>query len=59
MQYNKIPVVMDQFNYLWEPKIIKNLYFEKARPLSAQYFTGYIGIPIWIAIMTKLDIFQD
>ena len=59
MQYNKIPIVMGQFNLFGIPSKSKNLYFEKTRPLSAESFTGYIKIPIGITIMTKLEIFQN
>ena len=60
MQYNKIAIVMDQLNLFEIPKIRRKkktpytLYVEKTRPLSDESFTGYIGIPIWITILTKL-----
>ena len=42
MQYDKLPIVMDQFNLLGIPPKKnwgeKNLYFEKTRPLSAEPF---------------------
>ena len=50
---------MDQFNLFGIPKFSKNLYFEKTRPLSAESFKGYLNIPIWITIMTKLENFQN
>ena len=50
---------MDKFNLFGIPKIIKKLYVEKTRPLSADSFTGYISISIWITIMTKLESFQN
>ena len=50
---------MDQFNYFGiSKKLEKKLYFEKTRHLSAKSFTGFISIPIWIPIMTKLYRFQ-
>ena len=43
MQYNKIQVVIDQFNLFGvPPNEKKDLYFEKTRHLSAESFTGYI-----------------
>ena len=36
MQYNQILTVMDQFNLFGIPQKIKNLYFEKTIPLSAE-----------------------
>ena len=65
MQYNKIPIVMRQFNPFGMPKKIlkqqqqQQLYFEKSRPFTAESFTGYISVPIWITIMSKLEIFQN
>ena len=41
MSYNKISVVMDQFNLFGIPKVFKILNFEKIRPLSAESVTGY------------------
>ena len=51
-----------QEKYLFElfgiPKKFKNLYFEKIIPLSAESFTWYVRIPIWITIVLKLDFFK-
>ena len=61
MQYNKISTVMDQFNLFGIPKKIfkKKTILKKTRPLSAESFTGYIRIPLWITIMTQVEIFQN
>ena len=51
---------MDRFNLFGIPKnLLKNLYFEKTGPFSAESFTGKISIPLWIIIMSKLEIFQN
>ena len=40
-------------------KAYKNPYFEKIRPLSAESFTRYISARKWIAIISKVDIFEN
>ena len=60
-KYHYLSWLWTKLIYLRSPNNNNNnneLYFEKTRPLSAESFTGYISIPIWIKIMTKLDIFQ-
>ena len=51
MPYNKISIVIDLFNLFGIQKIFKKT-FEKTRPLSAVFLTGYISAPIWITIMS-------
>ena len=59
MSYNKISVVMNQFNLFGIPKIFKNLYFDNNRPLSAESFTWYISTPIWMTTLSKLENFEN
>ena len=47
---------------MWDKKQNKTkqkLYFEKTIPLSVESFAWYISIPVWIIILSKLEIEGD
>ena len=56
MSYNKTINSYGRIQFIWDPQNIffKNLNFEKTGPLLPPSLTGYISIPIWITIISKL-----
>ena len=54
---------MELFILFGIPKILKkqknNYILRKLDPFQLRLFTGYISIPIWITVMSKLEILQN